>query len=65
MIILLFFDIKKIKILLIIILEKIKNIYSNEQIYYNISTLPNDSGSPILNLNRNLSVIGILCGWAN
>ena len=44
---------------------EIKKINNNEQIYYNISTLPNDSGSPILNLNRNLSVIGILCGWAN
>ena len=33
--------------------------------YYNISTLPGASGSPILNSNRNLSVIGIHCGSVN
>jgi V8-like Glu-specific endopeptidase len=41
---------------------EIKKINNNKEIYYNISTLPGSSGSPIINLSRNLNVIGIHCG---
>ena len=44
---------------------EIKKINNNKEIYYNISTLPGSSGSPIINLSRNLNVIGIHCGSVN
>ena len=43
----------------------IKKINNNEEIYHTIPTLPGSSGSPILNLSRNLNVIGIHCGSVN
>ncbi len=44
---------------------EIKKINNNKEIYYNISTPPGSSGSPIINLSRNLNVIGIHCGNVN
>ena len=44
---------------------EIKKINNNKEIYYNISTLPGSSGSPIINLSKNLNVIGIHCGSVN
>ncbi len=44
---------------------EILKINNNNQMYYNISTQPGASGSPVLNSNRNLSVIGIHCGKVN
>ncbi len=44
---------------------EIKKINNNKEIYYNISSLPGSSGSPIINLSRNLNVIGIHCGSVN
>ena len=41
---------------------EIKKINNNKEIYYNISILPCSSGSSIINLSRNLNVIGIHCG---
>ena len=44
---------------------EIKKINNNKEIYYNISILPCSSGSSIINLSRNLNVIGIHCGSVN